>query len=312
MLSVNKRQSSSLHGGRNPFKNDSSQAILMLLPMMLGFCLFTYVPIVYILRFCLYRSNGIAASYIGLDNFARLFTRDAAFWDAMLNTIILSAGKLIIEIPLALFLAVLLNKGIKGTGFFRVSLFLPAITSTAIVGLIFSLMFASFDGIVNNILQSIGLISRPINWMGNKWTALSMMGIASIWNYFPINMIFFLMALQSIPKELYECASIDGVTPMQRFFKITLPLIGPIMQVVILMAIVGSLKVSDLVLASTNGAPGGKTEVIMTYVFKYFFGYSGRAIEVGYASAMSIVTGVFLAVISLTYMRISKRMNSIY
>ncbi len=294
------------------FKSDSVQPVLMLLPMMIGFCIFTYVPIVYILRYCLYQSNGIISKFIGTDNFVRLFTRDSAFWDAMFNTVILSAGKLMLEIPLALMLAVLLNKGLKGTGFFRVTMFLPAITSTAIVGLIFSLMFASFDGIVNNIMQSVGFITRPINWMGNKWTALLMLGFASIWNYFPINMIFFLMALQSIPKELYECASIDGVTPVKRFFKITLPMIAPIMQVVILMAIVGSLKVSDLVLASTNGAPGGKTEVIMTYVFKYFFGYSGRAIEVGYASAMSLVTGVFLAGISLMYMRLSNRMSSIY
>lgn len=297
---------------RFSIKNDSVQAVLMLLPMLAGFFLFTYVPILYILRFCLFKSNGITSTYLGFDNFARLFMRDSAFWDAMLNTLILSAGKLVIELPLAMLLAVMLNKAIRGTGFFRVTLFLPAITSTAIVGLIFSLMFASFDGIVNNILQSIGLISRPINWMGNKWTALEMLGIASIWNNFPINMIFFLMALQSIPKELYECADIDGVTPITRFFKITLPMIAPIAQVVILMAIVGSLKVSDLVLASTNGAPGGKTEVIMTYVFKYFFGYSGRAIEVGYASAMAIITGIFLAIVSLIYMKVSNKMSNVY
>ncbi len=214
--------------------------------------------------------------------------------------------------PLAMLLAVLLNRGIRGTGFYRTMLFLPAITSTAIVGLVFSLMFASFDGIVNNILQSLNLISRPINWMGNKWTALEMLGIASIWNNFPINMIYFLMALQSVPKEIYECAELDGVTPWKRFWRITLPMIAPIAQVVILMAIVGSLKVSDLVLASTNGAPGGKTEVIMTYVFKYFFGYSGRSVEIGYASAMSVVTGIFLAFISMIYMRVTNKMNQVY
>ena len=293
-------------------KKDSTQAVLMLLPMLLGFALFTYGPILYIIRYCLYKANDFKATYIGFDNFARLFSRDPAFWDAMLNTVILSAGKLVIEIPLAMFLAVLLNKGIKGTGFFRTTLFLPAITSTAIVGLIFSLMFASFDGIVNNILQSVGLIGRPINWMGNKWTALEMLGIASIWNTFPINMIYFLMALQSIPKEIYECADLDGVTPWRRFWNITLPMIAPIAQVVVLMAIVGSLKVSDLVLASTNGAPGGKTEVIMTYVFKYFFGYSGRSVEIGYASAMSVVTGLFLACVSFIYMKVTRRMNDVY
>ncbi len=297
---------------RLSIKNDHVQAVLMLLPMLAGFTLFTYGPILYILRFCLFKANDFKSTYIGLDNFVRLFTRDPAFWDAILNTVILSAGKLVIEIPLAMFLAILLNKGLKGTGFFRTFLFLPAITSTAIVGLIFSLMFASFDGIVNNILQYIGLISRPINWMGNKWTALEMLGIASIWNNFPINMIYFLMALQSIPREIYECAELDGVTPWKRFWNITLPMIAPIAQVVILMAIVGSLKVSDLVLASTNGAPGGKTEVIMTYVFKYFFGYSGRSVEIGYASAMSVVTGIFLAIISFIYMRVTSKMNEVY
>ena len=299
---------------RKPFslRNDSVQAVLMLLPMLMGFALFTYGPILYILRFCLYKANDFKSSYIGFDNFARLFSRDPAFWDAMLNTLILSGGKLLIEIPLARLLAILLNRGLKGTGVFRTALFLPAITSTAIVGLIFSLMFASFDGIVNNILQSLGFISRPINWMGNKWTALEMLGIASIWNNFPINMIYFLMALQSIPSEIYECAELDGVTPWKRFWKITLPMIAPIAQVVVLMAIVGSLKVSDLVLASTNGAPGGKTEVIMTYVFKYFFGYSGRAVEIGYASAMSVVTGIFLAIVSLIYMRVTNKMNRVY
>lgn len=293
-------------------RSDNVQAVLMLLPMLYGFALFTYGPILYILRFCLYKANDFKATYIGFDNFARLFSRDGAFWDAMLNTVILSAGKLVIEIPLAMFLAVLLNRGLKGTGFFRTMLFLPAITSTAIVGLVFSLMFASFDGIVNNILQSLGLIARPINWMGNKWTALEMLGIASIWNNFPINMIYFLMALQSIPREIYECAELDGVTPWIRFWKITLPMIAPIAQVVVLMAIVGSLKVSDLVLASTNGAPGGKTEVIMTYVFKYFFGYSGRSVEIGYASAMSVVTGIFLAIVSLIYMKVTNKMNQVY
>ena len=89
-------------------------------------------------------------------------------------------------------------------------------------------------------------------------------------------------------------------------------MIAPIAQVVVLMAIVGSLKVSDLVLASTNGAPGGKTEVIMTYVFKDFCGYSGRSVEIGYASAMSVITGIFLAIVSFIYMRVTNKMNRVY
>lgn len=292
-------------------RSDSVQAMTMLAPMMIGFVIFTYIPILYILRYSLYESNGIKKVWIGLENFVRLFCRDTAYWQSLGNTFILAFGKLAIEIPLALLLAVLLNKGIKGTGFFRVALFMPAIISTAITGLIFSLMFASYNGIINSMLMDWGIISAPISWFSNKWTALLVLGIASVWNNFGINMIFFLMALQSVPKELYECASIDGITPVKQFFKITLPTIGPTFQAVLLMAIVGSLKMSDLILASTNGQPAGGTEVVMTYVFKYFFGYDGRKVEVGYASAMAVITAIILAIVSVVYMRISKNASNI-
>ena len=296
-------------GQRRRLKGDSIQAITMLAPMMLGFVIFTYVPIVYILRYSLYQSNGFRETWIGLDNFVRVFTRDPAFWKSIVNVFILSIGKLAVEIPLALLLAVLLNKGLKATGFFRVALFLPAIISTAITGLIFSLMFASFNGIINGMLQSIGWIDKPISWFSHKGTAMLVLGMASVWNNFGINMIFFLMALQSVPVELYECANIDGITPFKKFFYITLPMIGPTFQAVLLMAIVGSLKMSDLILASTNGQPAGQTEVVMTYVFKYFFGYDGRTVEVGYTSAMALVTGVILAAVSAVYMKCSNKIG---
>lgn len=289
---------------------DSVQAMAMLAPMMCGFVVFTYVPIAYILRYSLYNSNGFKESWVGLNNFVRLFTRDAAYWKSLVTTFILAFGKLLIEIPLAMILALLLNKGIKGTGFFRVTLFLPAIISTAICGLIFSLMFASYNGVINTMLQNWGWIQKPISWFSNRWTALLVLGLASVWNNFGINMIFFLMALQSVPKELYESASIDGITPARRFFSITLPMIGPTFQSVLLMAIVGSLKMADLILASTNGQPAGGTEVVMTYVFKYFFGYSGRRVEVGYASAMAVVTGIILAIVSFIYMRMTKKIGN--
>lgn len=289
---------------------DSIQAMGMLAPMMLGFLIFTYVPIAYILRYSLYDSNGFKETWVGLKNFERLFTRDSAYWQSLGTTFILAFGKLALEIPLAMLLALFLNKGIKGTGFFRVALFLPAIISTAICGLIFSLMFASYNGIINTMLQNIGWIQKPINWFSNRWTALLVLGLASVWNNFGINMIFFLMALQSVPKELYESASIDGITPVKQFFSITLPMIGPTFTSVLLMAIVGSLKMADLILASTNGQPAGGTEVVMTYVFKYFFGYSGRRVEIGYASAMAVITGIILAIVSLIYMRMTKKISS--
>ena len=294
---------------KRKINGDSLQAMAMLAPMMIGFFIFTYIPIIYILRYSFYESNGIKAAWTGMDNFVRIFTRDSAYWKSLGNVFLLAFGNLAVEIPLSLFLAVLLNKGLKATGFFRVALFLPAIISTAITGLIFSLMFGAFNGIINGMLQDIGLISRAINWFGKKGTAMMVLGLASVWNNYGINMIFFLMALQSVPKELYECAQIDGVSPVNKFFYITLPMIGPTFQAVVLMSIVASLKMSELILASTNGQPAGQTEVVITYVFKYFFGYDGRKVEVGYASAMALVTGVVLAMVSFVYMKFSNKLG---
>ncbi|SFU90255.1 carbohydrate ABC transporter permease [Butyrivibrio sp. INlla21] len=290
--------------------DDNVQAFLMILPFFVGFIMFSYVPIVYILRYAFTNYSGFGdCDFTGLANFVRAFKRDPDFWQSLLNTVILSAGKLAVEIPLALLLAVLLNKKLKGMAFFRVTLFLPAIISAVIIGLIFSLLFASHNGMVNGILANIGLIEKPINWFNTKWKAMLILGIASVWQNYGINMIFFLMALQSIPQELYDCASIDGATGLTRFFKITLPMIAPIFQSILLMAIVGSLKVCDLVISCTNGQPGGTTEVVMTYIYKSFFGKSGRNIEVGYASAMALITAIFLGLVTFVYLKATKKLK---
>jgi ABC-type sugar transport system permease subunit len=290
-------------------RRDTVQAILMAAPSLLGFIILVYFPIIYILQYALFNYNGWEKSFAGLENFIRLFTRDPDYWASLGTTFILAFGKLAVEIPLALFLAILLSKSIRGAGFFRVALFLPAIISTAIVGLVFTLMFGAYDGIVNVILADLHLIKEHINWFGNKWTALVMLGTASVWQNVGVNMIFFMVALQQIPKELYECSDLDGVPPFKVFWSITLPMIGKMFQIILLMAIIGSLKVADLVLASTNGQPGGATEVVMTYIFKYYFGHSGRIIQVGYASAMSVVTGIILAAVSVIYLKTTQKMK---
>jgi ABC-type sugar transport system permease subunit len=277
---------------------------------MLGFILFNYLPIIYILRYAFYSYNGgVRKNFIGLENFIRLFTRDPDFWKSIANTFVLAFGKLAIEIPMALLLAILLTKNIRGTGFFRVAFFLPAIISSAIVGLVFSLMFAAYDGIINGLLMGFHIIKENINWLGNKWTAMMVIALASVWQHVGINMIFFLVALQRIPKELYECASIDGASSWKQFWGITLPMIGSMFQIILLLAIVGALKMADLVIASTNGQPGGATEVVMTFVFKYFFGYTGRALEIGYASALAVITAVILALVSFVYLKVSNHLK---
>ncbi len=295
---------------KRKLQSDNVQAVCMVLPFLIGFILFSYVPIIYILRYAFTDYGGFGeCNFTGLYNFVRVFQRDPDFWQSLVNTVVLSAGKLAVEIPLALLLAVLLNKKMRGMSFFRVTLFLPAIISAVIIGLIFSLLFAAQNGMINGILMDLGWIAKPINFFNSKWKAMLVLGIASVWQNYGINMIFFLMALQSIPQELYDCASIDGATGLTRFFKITLPMIAPIFQSILLMAIVGSLKVCDLVISCTNGQPGGTTEVVMTYIYKSFFGKSGRNIEIGYASSMAMITAIFLAMVTFVYLKATKKLK---
>ena len=137
--------------------------------------------------------------------------------------------------------------------------------------------------------------------------------LVSLWTTFGLNMIYFLMGLQNIPKSLYECAAIDGASPMRQFFSITIPLLAPILQLVLMLSVLGTMKMTDLILVLTNGGPGGTTEVVMTYIFKYFFSYgdnAARDVQFGYASAMATVTAFVLGLATVVYLRVSKKMQS--
>jgi len=299
---------------KTKWDKNSIQAFFMILPQTLGFVIFTLLPILYILRYCFFEYDGITSKFIGFENFTRAFTRDIYYWQSLINTFIFSFGKLIIEIPLALAIAAIVNLNIRGRDIFRVVYFMPNVISTAIVGLIFYFLFSPFEGLVNNVLLSLKFISEPINWFGDKWHAMFVLMVASVWQHFGMNMILFLAGLQSIPKELYECSSIDGATGIKKFFYITLPMLLPVAQVVFMLAMIGAMTMTDLVLVLTNGQPAGSTEVAMTYVYKKFFGAAeGNAIpEIGYASSLAVITAIVIGIITFLYMRLTRKVNEIY
>lgn len=291
------------------------QEILMITPMTIGFLLFSVYPIIWVLRWSFFKYNGYSEPvFVGLGNFIRVFSRDPAYWNSLKNTFLIAGMKMIFEIPLALVLAVLLNNKIKGSSFFRVVFFLPSVFSIAVVGLIFSILFGAYNGIVNAILKNIGLITQNISWFSDKGHAMFVIILVSLWTTFGFNMIYFLMGLQNISKSLYECASIDGANEVQQFFYITMPLVAPILQLVLMLSVLGTMKMTDLILVLTNGAPGGSTEVVMTYIFKYFFSYGESAameVQFGYASSMAVVTAVILGIVTLIYLKVSKKMQEV-
>jgi raffinose/stachyose/melibiose transport system permease protein len=304
----NYRKHKSLTGGR-------WQEVVMLLPMFIGFCVFTIYPILWVIRWAWFDYGGYGKPlFVGVDNFVRAFSRDTNFWSAMLNTLYLAVVKLILEMPLAIVLAFFVNKKVRGSSVLRIIYFLPTIFSIAVIGMIFSILFSAYNGIVNAVLTHAHVIQSNINWFGTRWLAMTVILMVSLWSTFGLNMIYFLMGLQNIPNELYECSMLDGASGPRQFFSITLPLLAPVMQIVFMLSLLGTMRLADLVLVMTNGQPGGSTEVVMTYIFKFFFQYgeAGTRNQYGYGSALSIITALILAIITVVYLKQSRKLKEIY
>lgn len=291
------------------------QEVAMILPMYIGFLCFTIYPILWVLRWAWFDYAGWGKPlFVGFGNFVRAFTRDPDFWRCMVNTIFLAAAKLVLEMPLAIILAYFVNNRVKGSSLLRIIYFLPTIFSVAVIGMVFVILFSAYNGIVNAVLTSLHIIKQNVNWFGSRWVALAVILIVSLWTTFGLNMIYFLMGLQNIPNELYECSTLDGATGPRQFISITIPLLAPVMQIVFMLSILGTMRITDLILVMTNGQPGGTTEVVMTYIFKYFFQYGNASsgTQYGYGAALSVITAIILAIITVIYLQNSKRMKNIY
>ena len=291
------------------------QEFLMILPMFIGFVTFTIYPIFWALRWVLYDYSGFGKPFfVGLDNFARALFRDSQFWLSLGNTFYLAFMKLIIEMPLALILAFFVNNKVKGSSVLRIIYFLPTIFSLAVVGLVFTILFSAYNGIVNSVMVTLGFFRQNFNFFGGRWSALNLVLLVSTWSTFGINMIYFLMGLQNIPNELYECATLDGASGPRQFFFITIPMLAPVMQIVLMLSVLGTMRINDVVIVMTNGQPGGTTEVAMTYILKLFFSFSPGSSrrQYGYGSALAIIMGVILAVMTIIYLKNSKKMKNIY
>jgi len=287
-------------------------AYFMLAPVVLGFLVFTIYPNLWVIILSFTTYNGVNnPKFIGLENYIRLFSRDPLWWKSVSNTLVFAVGKLLIEIPLALFCAVLLNNAKrKGNNFFKSIFFLPNVVSIAIMCTVFSVLLMPVNGYINGLLASFGM--KQIDFLGTSPTAmLTVMGV-SIWQNFGLNMILLLAGLQSIPEEIYESAEIDGATGFVRFFKITLPMLSRMFQVILMLAIIGSLQVFDIQWLLTGGGPSNTTEVMMTYLFKYYFppSFSQNAIpQMGYGSALGVIASIIIGIVTVIYLYTTKKMD---
>ena len=276
------------------------QIALMLAPLLALFLLFNVYPLLCSVFYSFTKYNGVAVqSFVGFDNYKRMF-HDTSWWKSVWNTLQFTVMGYVVQVPLSLLTAVLLNGKIRGRNFLRTTFFLPNVTSTAIIGIIFYFMFASYNGIVNGLLQSVGLIERPIEWLANVTLAKWVIILLNTWGQFGFFMVLFLAAIQRIPLELYESAVIDGANTRQKFTRITFPLLGSMFPVITMMVILNAFQLFDSVKVITNGGPGNETSVMALHIYNYFFSTSGA--QQGYASALSVGATVITALVGALYL----------
>lgn len=272
-------------------------------------------PLVWVLRYMFYDYSGLGtALFVGLDNFRRL-AKDALFWDSVGNTFVYAAGKLVLTLPLSLVLAVILNGKIRGRSFLRAVYFMPTVISTAVISIVFYIIFNSYNGMVNQLLLQMGVIGEPIDWLGPKHAMLTVI-IVAVWGAVGNYMLLFLAGLQNIPTDLYESASIDGANARQKFWYITIPMLGPVMQIIIMLAIIASLKGYESIMVMTEGGPIGKTEVMYLYLYKLLFpvASTGNSVvqQFGYGSAVAFATALIVGTITAVYYYLSRKMNKVF
>lgn len=275
---------------------------LYILPNFIGFFIFMAVPIIIGFAISLTDYNGFnQMNFIGINNYINMFHDEyfrVSLWNNVLYSLITVPGTIIVSLLLAL----AVNKGVKGSDLFKTMFFLPNITSMVAVGIVWAMIFNPTTGPVNSILRSIGITNPPM-WLGASSTALLTIMLVAIWKQAGYYMIIFIAGLQAIPRQLYEAASIDGASSINKFFKITLPMLSPTMFMVLILNIIGSFQVFDLISIMTNGGPGSSTNVLVYRIYQEGF----QNLKFGYASAMAYFLFLIVLIITLIQFRGQKK-----
>lgn len=259
------------------------------------------VPIIMSLVFSFTNYDVISRmDFVGIENYIDLFTDDQ-FLVSLRNTLWYCVLTVPAGVVLALLLAVLFNRQIRGIAFFRTLVFIPVITSMVAVSLVWSMLYEDNSGLLNALLGFVGL--GPVHWLTDTNMAMISIAIMSVWKGLGYNMTIFLAGLQGVPSELYEAATIDGANSVQKFFKITVPMIGPTTYFVSLMALIGSLQVFDQVWIMTAGGPVDATKTVAMYLYQYGFQFY----KMGYACAAAYVLFILVFIVSLIQNISSKR-----
>lgn len=268
---------------------------ILLLPALAIFLLFRILPLGWNLWLSFrYWEPGKTSTSAGLDHYEEMLLYDDVFWQALWNTFTFMATAPI-AIVLALALALLVDRRIRGRDLYRTIVFSSYPLAVVAVGVIWRWLYDEKVGLINYVLQSLGLIDQPIRFLESAATALPSVVVAAIWQIVGFFMIILLTGLQSIPPHLYEAAAVDGVPPRAQFFRITLPLLRPSIFLCFVIGIIASFTSFDLIYTMTGGGPGHATELLVTYVYRVAF----HRTQFDYAAALTIVMFTLFLLIAL-------------
>ena len=278
---------------------------IFLLPATLLIVWLSFYPMVRALLISFMKGRPTALEFSDplIRNY-QFLVKDNVFIQSLKNTFFY----LIIQVPVMLVLAMIFasllnNKDLKFKGLFRTCIFLPCATALVSYSLIFRSMFA-YDGMVNALLMNLHILKEPINWLNNPGTAKAVIIIALIWRWTGYNMIFYLSSMQSIDYSIYESARLDGAGPVTQMFKITIPLLKPIILVTAIMSTNGTLQLFDESMNLTKGGPANATITMSHYIYNTMFQNNPNF---GYAAAMSFVILILVAVLSAIQMKVGDK-----
>lgn len=293
-------------------RNVNNVAYFMIAPFVIVFLIFNVYPVIRTLQFSFHHYKGYGDMvWAGLANYARVF-QDKYFWTALVNTLNIWVPNIILQLGLAFLLTIVFNDlkyRIKGLPFFRAVFYLPNIISATSIAFLFKTLLDWRFGTLNQVLAAVGIgVGAPINWMGNPSITPYVISVIAAWQWFGNSFIMLMAGVQGINKDYFEAASIDGADRWQQFFKITMPLLKPIMLYVSITSFIGGLQMFDLPFLMCNGTKGdpyGSTQTMVMYMYK--FGFDLRPKQVGYAGAIAYVLFILILIVSIIQFKLMNK-----
>lgn len=291
---------------RGPSTRKVLELVVLLGPALVLFVCFVLVPIGIALRYSFYNWSGVGPlnDFIGVGNYRQALD-DPVFRGAVLHNLILAGLSVVVQLPLSLAMASLLNRNLRGQRVLRLVTFAPYVLSEATTAVVWLLLLQP-GGFVDQLFKAVGLGSLVQLWLANLTIVLYTLFAVITWKYIGFGIILFLAGLQGVPGELREAAALDGATPRQTARFVVLPLIGPTIRIWVFLAVVGSFQLFDLVWIMTEGGPANASNTMVTYLIYNGFDSS----EFGYGSAVAVLLFIFCFAFALAYQRFALRRDT--